>query len=142
MSTLTASKPKAKAKAKESKPLTAEQKATRQEAYLQSDYYNKVNKVNAQAKVYTKTFSGARAILLKAHDEKKEVEGMEFEMPTNFASILRASKKDKRVYRHAMENVRTYKSKAGESYGTHTVLQWLKKFETELNDLIKSDLPA
>ena len=109
--------------------LTAKEKIARKEAFQASEYNQTVNVVHRATKQHTKTLSGSRALLLNAQDEANTA------LTPNFIKILKASKKSKAVYKHMEANVRAYNSG---SYGTHTVLQYLRKFENDLLDLVKS----
>jgi len=109
------------------KEVTPAMQEARRQKYLQSDTYTKVNSVNKQTKEYARTLKGARSLLLNAKADQLS------ELTANFQTILRATKKSEAVWKHMQKNVRVYGSG---KVGTHVVLQWCKKFETELIEMI------
>jgi hypothetical protein len=109
--------------------ITPEQREARRQTYLQSDTYTKVNAVNKQTKEYARTLKGARSLLLNAKSDQLS------NLTSNFQYILRASKKSELVWKHMQDNVRVYQSG---KVGTHVILQWCKKFEAELIEMVKS----
>jgi len=111
------------------KVITPAEKAAKLAAYHASDNYLKVNAVNKETKEYVRTLKGARSVLLAAKADKAN------SLTENFRKILAGSKKSDLIWKHMEENVRHY---ASGKVGTHVILQWLRKNETELLEFLKS----
>lgn len=108
------------------KVLTAKEKAERLAKFQASEYNQRVNVTHKETKEYSKTLKGVRNALLNAKQDANTG------LTANFVKILQKSKKSDVVWKHMTANVRAYNSG---SYGTHTMLQYLRKFETELLEM-------
>jgi len=111
------------------KVLTPKEKEARIAKFQASPYNQKVNVTHRATKDYMKTIYGSVETLLGAKNKKSS------KLTPSFVAILKHTKKaNSKVKVHMMANVRAYGSG---TYGTHTVLQWLYKFEEELKDMMK-----